>query len=263
MPSQQEKFAIFDPKKIFFQVLDFTGESMRGFCSTLRHPGKLRSRDFFYYFDLCGPKSLPIVLLIELLTGMILGLQAAIQLRKFGTELYVADTLGWSVFKEMGPLMVGIVATGRAGSAFAAELGTMKVNEELSALTTMGISYGRFLVAPKLLAMMLAMPLLTVFGDLAAVAGGGMIAMTFVDLPISVYNARLFEVLNPITFLLGIVKALVFGILITLAGCYMGIEADSDAQGVGRAATSAVVISILLIVLSDALMTQIFSYIGY
>ena len=223
----------------------------------------LRKKDLVYYLDLCGTRSLGVVLLISALMGMVLALQGALQLRKVGTDIFVVDLVGFAVLKEFGPLMVAIIATGRAGSAFAAEIGTMKVNEEIYALKTLGVAPESFLVTPKLLAMLIAMPLLTVFSDAAGIFGGLAVGVTFMNIPVTAYVERTFNVLDEITFLLGVLKCSVFSVLITLAGCYCGFQAEGDAQGVGRGATKAVVLSIFLVIIADAIMTLLYSFIGY
>ena len=223
----------------------------------------LRKKDLVYYLDLCGTRSLGVVLLISALMGMVLALQGALQLRKVGTDIFVVDLVGFAVLKEFGPLMVAIIATGRAGSAFAAEIGTMKVNEEIYALKTLGVAPESFLVTPKLLAMLIAMPILTVFSDAAGIFGGLAVGVTFMNIPITAYVERTFDVLDEITFLLGVLKCSVFSVLITLAGCYCGFQAEGDAQGVGRGATKAVVLSIFLVIIADAVMTLLYSFIGY
>jgi len=223
----------------------------------------LRKKDLVYYMDLCGTRSLGVVLLISALMGMVLALQGALQLRKVGTDIFVVDLVGFAVLKEFGPLMVAIIATGRAGSAFAAEIGTMKVNEEIYALKTLGVAPESFLVTPKLIAMLIAMPVLTVFSDAAGIFGGLAVGVTFMNIPITAYVERTFNVLDEITFLLGVLKCSVFSVLITLAGCYCGFQAEGDAQGVGRGATKAVVLSIFLVIIADAIMTLLYSFIGY
>ncbi|MBO5689689.1 MAG: ABC transporter permease [Lentisphaeria bacterium] len=250
-------------RRKFYRLVEFVGAVCRDACRDLRNWRRFRWRDMLYYLGLCGEKSVSIVLLICFLMGMVLALQAALQMRKFGTELFVADLVGFSLLKELGPLMVAMIATGRAGSAFAAEIGTMKVNEEISAMTTMGISPVRFLVIPKLLAMMIALPLLTVFGDFAGLLGGLFIGTTWLDIPAAAYWNRTMAVLAPMNLLLGLVKSWIFAILVTLAGCWRGFEAEPDAQGVGRGATDAVVLSILLIVIGDMLLTMFFASFGY
>jgi len=244
-------------------MVDLIGGIFRETVCVLRHPQLLRMKDVRYYLDLCGRGSLPIVLLICFLMGMILALQAALQMRKFGTEIFVADLVGFSIVKELGPLMVAMIATGRAGSAFAAEIGTMKVDEEVSALATMGVNPVRFLVVPKIAAMLLAMPLLTVFGDVAGLAGGLFIGVSWLEIPASAYWTRTITVLSPMTMLLGISKSLVFSVLVTFAGCWRGFEASPDAQGVGRGATGAVVVSILLVVVGDMMLTMFFAIFGF
>lgn len=242
--------------------LEFLGAVAQAVPSLFRKKG-LRMRDFRYYLDLCGSKSLPIVLLISLLMGGVLGIQAALQLTKFGAEIFTVDLVGFSVLKEFGPLMVAIILTGRAGSAFAAELGTMKVNEEISALETMGIRPVGYLVLPKLVAMLVAMPILTVFGDIAGIFGGMAIGISMMEIPFAAYWSRTINVLDGITLLLGILKSVVFALLITLSGCFYGFQSTSDAQGVGRSATQAVVASIFWVIIADALLTVLYSFIGY
>ena len=246
-------------KELLWKLVDplvFIGGVVRSLPTLFTRKG-LRKREIRYYLDLCGVQSVPIVVLICLLMG------AALQLRKVGTEIFTVDLVGFAVLKEFGPLMVAMIATGRAGSAFAAEIGTMKVNEEISALATMGIRPEAYLVLPKLIAMLVAMPLLAVIGDVAGIAGGMIVGVTYLDLPLAVYWERTIHSLNGITFLLGVLKCAVFSILVSLCGCYCGFAAEGDAQGVGRGATRAVVSSIFFVVIADAVMTMLYSFIGY
>ncbi len=243
-------------------ILIFSGGVVLALPEIFRRRNR-RWREFFYYFDLCGSQSLLIVLLICFLMGAVLGIQGALQMSKVGTEIFMVDLIGFSVLKELGPLMVAIIATGRAGSAFAAEIGTMKVNEELSALQTLGINPEGYLVIPKLAAMLLAMPLLTVCGDAAGIVGGMCVGVTVSGIPAAAYWTRTVDVLDIASVLSGLVKSGVYGVLITLAGCYCGFTSSGDAQGVGRAATQAVVVSIFLVVVADAVMTLLFSFIGW
>lgn len=252
-------------KELFWKLADplvFIGSVVRSLPTLFTRKG-LRKREIRYYLDLCGVQSVPIVVLICLLMGAVLGLQAALQLRKVGTEIFTVDLVGFAVLKEFGPLMVAMIATGRAGSAFAAEIGTMKVNEEISALATMGIRPEAYLVLPKLIAMLVAMPLLAVIGDVAGIAGGMIVGVTYLDLPLAVYWERTIHSLNGTTFLLGVLKCAVFSVLVSLCGCYCGFSAEGDAQGVGRGATRAVVSSIFFVVIADAVMTMLYSFIGY
>ena len=242
--------------------LVFIGAVVRALPTLFTRRG-LRKREIRYYLDLCGVQSVPIVVLICLLMGAVLGLQAALQLRKVGTEIFTVDLVGFAVLKEFGPLMVAMIATGRAGSAFAAEIGTMKVNEEISALATMGIRPEAYLVLPKLIAMLVAMPLLAAIGDVAGIAGGMIVGVSYLNIPLAVYWERTIHALSGVTFLLGVLKCAVFSILVSLCGCYCGFSAEGDAQGVGRGATRAVVSSIFFVVIADAVMTMLYSFIGY
>ena len=245
------------------ETFTFWGEVACSVGLLLCNPRKLRWKNFFYYMDMCGATALPIVLLICFLMGITVAFQAAVQMRKFGTEIFVADLVGFSMLKEFGPLMVALIATGRAGSSFAAEIGAMKAEEELSALSTMGISPVRFLVVPKLLAMIISMPLLTVFGDIAGLAGGLAVFRCFLDMPSSTYIDRIGEVLTPMVFVLGVVKGVFFGAMIALVGCREGFRSQPDSQGVGRSATRAVVRAILFLIVIDTIMTVLYSFWGY
>ena len=195
------------------EMVCFVGDLSKVSWGVLRKPSRLRWKETLYYMDMCGSQAVPIVLMICFLMGVILGFQAAVQMRKFGTELYVADLVGFSILKELGPLMVAMIATGRAGSAFAAEIGTMKVNEEISALETMGFAPSRFLVIPKLLAMVIVSPVLTVFGDVIGIVGGFVVGTTMLGLPLMAYYNRTVEVLYPMVFLLGMVKSVAFALV--------------------------------------------------
>lgn len=245
------------------ETLIFCGECACSLALLVRNPKKLRWRNFFYYMDVCGASALGIVILICFLMGITIAFQAAIQMRKFGTEIFVADLTGFSMLKEFGPLMVALIATGRAGSSFAAEIGSMKAEEEISALTTMGISPVRFLVVPKLLAMVICMPALIVFGDIAGLLGGLAVGMGFLGLTAETYISRTLEVLTPMTLLLGVLKGVFFGAMIALVGCREGFRSSPDSQGVGRATTRAVVRAILFLIIIDTLITLIYSFWGY
>lgn len=243
--------------KSFHSFAVFCGEVFLSVLETIRHPFRIRTRETLYYLEQCGVKSVPIVLLICFLLGMILAFQGAIQLMQFGTEIFIVDLVSYSVLKELGPVMVAIIATGRAGSAFAAEIGTMIADEEVNALSTMGISISRFIVIPKLIAMIIAMPILCAFGDIAALIGGMLVGNTVADIPFAAYYMRTINILEASTFLFGIGKSVIFGILIALIGCYKGLQSTMDAQGVGRSATNAVVSSILAVIICDAIIAVI------
>ncbi len=241
--------------KGFYRFMIFLGEVSLSILNAIRRPTKIRWRETLYYLELCGVKSVAIVIVICFLLGCILAFQGALQLKQFGTEIFIVDLVGFSVLQELGPFMVAIIATGRAGSAFAAEIGTMIVDEEVYALSTMGISVPRFLVIPKLIALMISLPILSAIGDIAAIFGGFFIGVTYANIPMAAYLSRTISVLDISSFTFGISKSIVFAIIIALIGCYKGLQSSMDAQGVGRSATSAVVTSIFAIVISDAIMT--------
>ena len=245
------------------QLFCFIGELTVTIIATLRCPQKIRWRETFYYMDQCGCKALPITIIICLLMGLILGFQGAVQLSKVGTDIFLADFVGVSILKELGPLMVAMVATGRAGSSFAAEIGTMKVSEEIDALETMGCSPQRFLVIPKLLAMVVAMPLLTIFGNIAGIIGGFIVGITMLQLPPIAYYNRTIGAITPMVFTSGLIKSLAFAVIITVVGCMRGFQAENDAQSVGRVTTSAVVTAIFWIVIADWILTMLFTMMGY
>ena len=248
-----------DVGKHCLSMLGHVGDFSAEIARAIRHPGKIRWRETFYYMDMCGSDALPIVSAICFLMGLILGFQGAIQMHRFGTDIFLADAVGLIIIKELGPLMVAMIATGRAGSAFAAEIGTMKVAEEISAMTTFGFVPSRFLFIPKLIAMVVTAPLLTVFGDIIGILGGMTVGYFQLGIPIAAYTNRTLVALNSTHLAESLTKSLVFAVLITVVGCVRGFESDSDAQGVGRSATSAVVTSILMIVLADTVLTALFS----
>lgn len=240
-------------------VIEFAGELTHAICMGFRHPRRVRWRDVFLYMDRCGTDALPIVLLICFLMGLILGFQAAMQLRVFGADIYVADLVGLSITRELGPLMVAMICTGRAGSAFAAEIGTMNVSEEVDALVTMGLEPSRFLVVPKVLALMAVMPLLTIFGNVAGIAGGFVVAVLQLNLPVLAYWNQTVTALDQWDIMQGLIKSLVFGLFVAAVGCLRGLQTRGGARGVGSSTTSAVVSGIFLIVILDAVMTILFA----
>lgn len=240
-------------------LIAFIGVTASALFAAARNPRKVRWKETLYYMDMCGSNALPITAINCFLMGLVLALQAAVQLRKFGSEILVADLVGCSIVKELGPLMVAVIATGRAGSAFAAEIGTMKVNEEIDAMTTMGFVPARFIVVPKIIAMTLVMPLLTVFGDVVGVIGGMSIGVTSLGIPFMTYYNRTINAITPMYFFEGVIKSVVFSVLIAGVGCMRGFESSKDAQGVGRSATSAVVSGIFLIVVADMIFTFLFT----
>jgi len=240
----------------FFEWCAYLGETVcEGFGMVL-HPNRFRFGDAALAFDRAGPGGLPITLLIGLLLGLILAFESAASLRMFGVEVYVADLIAIGLFRELGPLVTGIILAGRSGSAFAAEIGTMKVDEELDALSTMGLPPVRFLVLPRVFAAMLAMPFLTICGELAGLLGGAVV-LHLMGIPASVYWKHVTETSTIFMIVFGLAKSMLFGVLVGLIGCISGMRTKNTADGVGVAATSAVVGGIVAIAVADGILAVI------
>ncbi|MDX2166948.1 MAG: MlaE family lipid ABC transporter permease subunit [Deltaproteobacteria bacterium] len=237
----------------------FTGEVLLGLLDAARHPAKMRWRDVWLYMQRAGYEALPIVSLISFLMGLITAFQAATQLSQFGADIYVANLVGLSITRELGPLMTAIIAAGRSGAAYAAEIGTMKVNEEVDALEAMGLDRTRFLITPKVVALVVMLPLLTLFADLVGILGGLFVAVFKLDLPAVVYFRQMRLYMVPWDIGQGLVKALVFAVLIATIGCLRGLEARESAESVGRTTTSAIVAGIFAIICADAVFTVLFN----
>jgi phospholipid/cholesterol/gamma-HCH transport system permease protein len=194
--------------------------------------------------------------------GLILAFVGAVQLRLFGAQIYVADLVGIGMAREMGAMMTAIVMAGRTGAAFAAQLGTMEVNEEIDALKTLGMSPMEFLVLPRMLALVLMLPLLCLYADLMGIVGGGLIGVGMLDISPTEYINETISALTLTQFMAGLIKAAVFGVLVALSGCLRGMQCGRSASAVGEAATRAVVTAIVSIIVSDALLTVIYDKIG-
>lgn len=236
----------------------FLGETLVEALSLPFHPRRFRLGDFALAFERACFDGLPISTAIGFLLGLILAFQSASALQMFGVEVYVADLIAIGLFRELGPLVTAIVLAGRSGSAFAAEIGTMKVDEELDALTTMGLPPVRFLVLPRVLAAALAMPVLTICAELAGLLGGA-IVLRVMDIPSTVFWRHVADSTTPFMILLGLGKGALFGFLVGLIGCSHGVRTKNTADGVGAAATAAVVGGIVAIALSDGLLA-VFCY---
>src|ERR1700733_993965 len=209
-----------------------------------------------------GVRALPILSLITFFIGLILALQSAYELRRFGAMNYVATAVAISMSRELGPLITAIVVIGRSGSAFAAEIGTMKVTEEIDALEVMAINPVHFLVAPKFLAMIFMLPCLTIWANTLGIFGGALFGVTQADFTLSRYLQASVESLYLRDILSGLAKSVMFGITITAVGCLEGLSTDGGAEQVGRSTTRAVVISILLVVVVDLIFTALFFFLG-
>ncbi|MDD2391109.1 MAG: ABC transporter permease [Desulfobacterales bacterium] len=244
------------------EITDFIGEAFISFARLVLGRARLRRSDLLAIIQECGARALPIVTLISVLVGLILAFVGAIQLKVFGAQIYVADLVGIGMVREMGAIMAGIIMAGRTGAAFAAQLGTMQVNEEIDALKTLGISPVEFLVLPRLIALALMMPLLCVYADLMGIIGGLIVGVGMLDLNIIEYCNHTREAVSLNDFWIGIFMSAVFGVLVALAGCLRGMHCGRSASDVGDAATSAVVTGIVCIIVSTAIITIICDVIG-
>ena len=243
-------------------ILNFVGECVLGAGRVSRRPGKFRWRDCLDQMQECGAMGLPIVSLISFLVGLTMAYQAAIELRQFGADIYVADLVGESVVREMGPMMVAVVLAGRTGAAFAATLGNMKTNEEIDALEVLGISAVDFLVLPRLIALAIMMPLLALYADFVGMLGGMVVSAGILQIPPTAYWIETQSIVDLTDINSGLIKATAFGLLVGLSGCLRGMQSERSAAGVGKATTSAVVTAILLIIVADALFAVLFNFLG-
>ncbi len=244
------------------EMLEFLGEAVLAFLMLLRRKARFRRSDLTLIIQESGASALGIVSLITFLVGLILAFTGAVQLRQFGAEIYVADLVGIGMTREMGALMAGIIMAGRTGAAFAAQLGTMQVNEEIDALTTLGISPMEFLVLPRMLALVLMMPLLTLYGDLLGILGGLTVGTGVLNLSVTEYFIETQKAVGLNSFAVGLVKSVVFGAIIAIAGCLRGMKCGRSAQAVGEATTSAVVMAIVSIIAADGIFAVITDAIG-
>lgn len=243
-------------------MLAFLGEIILSLKRFMLGKAQYRKSDFFLVVQEVGPQALGIVSLISFLVGLILAYMGAIQLSQFGAQIFVADLVAIGMVREIGALMTGIIVAGRTGAAFAAQLGTMQVNEEIDAFKTLGISPMDFLVLPRLLALVLMIPLLTIYSGAIGILAGLIIGNVVFDIGIFEYYYQTIRALNLNQFAVGIVKGTIYGILVAYAGCLRGIQCGRSAQAVGQAATSAVVTGILLIVIFASLLTVLFHNLG-
>ena len=239
----------------------FLGETFATALGMLLHPRRFRFRDAALAFERAGFDGLPITSVIGFLLGLILAFESAASLQMFGVEVYVADLIAIGLFRELGPLVTAIILAGRSGSAFAAEIGTMKVDEELDALTTFGLPPVRFLVMPRVAAATLAMPVLTIFAELAGLVGGA-IVLQLMRVPAVVYWSHVADTTTIFIILLGLGKSALFGLLVGLIGCSAGMRTRNTADGVGVAATAAVVGGIVAIAVTDGLIAVICYLLG-
>jgi phospholipid/cholesterol/gamma-HCH transport system permease protein len=244
------------------QMLQFLGEAMESFGRLTIGRARFRRSDFFEIIFECGAAALPIVTLISFLVGLILAFVGAIQLTQFGAQIYVADLVGIAMAREMGALMTAIIMSGRTGAAFAAQLGTMQVNEEIDALTTFGLSPMDFLVLPRMIALILMMPLLCIYSDLMGILGGALVGVGMLKLSVIEYVNATINGVSLTDFSVGIFKSSIFGVLVAICGCMRGIQCGRSASAVGLAATSAVVTAIVFIIVTDGLFAVLTNALG-
>ena len=235
------------------EMFTFLGDNLVALVNLFRRRAQFRWSDAFLAMQECGPQALGIVAMINFLVGLILAFVGAIELKRFGASIYVADLVGIATVREMGCIMTGIILSGRTGAAFAAQLGTMKVNEEISALETFGISPVEFLVLPRMVALILVMPFLCAFADLISIAGGFLVSISMLDVTATEYLTRSIHAIQLKSFLLGIGKGSFFGFLVAYAGCFRGMQSGYSAAAVGEATTKAVVTGITAIIASDGI----------
>lgn len=240
----------------------FVGEVVQAGTRLVTGRARMRRVDFWMALQQCGPGALPIVSLIASLIGLILAFVGAAQLQAFGAQLYIANMVAIGMTREMGALMTAVIMAGRTGAAYAAELGSMQANEEIDALKTFGFPPLEFLILPRLLALLVSMPILTVFADALGIFGGFVIGAGLFDISAAQYINQSLAMLSLTDFLLGLFKSLVFAVLIGLIGCYYGLSCGRNAQAVGQATTKAVVSIIVALVVSDALITLICTQLG-
>jgi phospholipid/cholesterol/gamma-HCH transport system permease protein len=244
------------------EMVGFVGEATLATARLVRGKARFRSCDLLLTLQECGIQALPIVSLISFLVGLILAFIGAIQLMAFGAQIYVADLVGIAMAREMGAIMVAVVMAGRTGAAFAAQLGTMTVNEEIDALRTLGFSPMEFLVLPRMLALALMMPLLCLYANLIGIVGGTVVGVGMLDLSLAQYIHETQAAVDLTDFAVGLAKAIVFGVLVALAGCLRGLQCERNSAAVGAAATSAVVTAIVWIIVTDAVFAVVTHLIG-
>ena len=241
-------------------VFSFIGSVCLSLLYVCLHPKSLRMDDTLGSMEKTGVNALPIVGLISFLLGLIMAFMSSVQLRQFGANIYVASLVSLAMVRELGPIMTAIIVAGRSGSAYAAEIGTMKISEEVDALFTMGFDPTRFLVVPKIVATIIVVPFLTLFSDLFAILGGLVVGVFMLDVTANAYIAQTFKTLSLFDVFWGLLKSGVFALLITVVGCLRGFQVKGGAASVGQATTSAVVTGIFLIILSDSIFAIILRY---
>ena len=242
----------------FWGYLAFVGESALALLSALRHPRRLRWRPILRNVQIAGVDALPITGLLSFLMGLVIAYQGADQLQRFGANIFVVDLVALAMLRELSPLLTAIIIAGRSGSAYTAQIGTMKVTEEIDALRTIGVGAQDLLVVPKVIALVIVMPLLTVYTDVTGVLGGMVMAKLKLGVGFGAFADRLDDAVQLSSYWTGLVKAPVFALIVALVGCYRGFQVGGSADSVGAQTTMSVVQSIFLVIVTDALFSIVF-----
>ena len=240
--------------------LAFVGESMTVLVRACLHPHRLRWRPILHNMQTAGVEALPITGLLSFLMGIVIAYQGADQLQRFGANIFIADLVGLAMLRELSPLLTAIIIAGRSGSAYTAQIGTMKVTEEIDALRTIGVVPQELLVLPKMIALILVLPLLTVYTDVTGVLGGMIMARSKLDVSFGVFLDRLDEAISLSSYVTGVSKAPVFAMIIALVGCYRGFQVSGSAESVGTQTTMSVVQSIFFVIVTDAVFSIVFNW---
>jgi phospholipid/cholesterol/gamma-HCH transport system permease protein len=246
-----------------YGLLGFMGATLIAFWNVATHPRRFRFHATVHRFEVVGVSALGIIGLMSFLIGVVIAQQGAVQLRQFGAEVYTINLVGRITLRELGVLMTAIMVAGRSGSAFAAQIGTMKLTEEIDAMRTIGVSPMEALVVPRTLAVVMMLPLLGFYSALIAIIGGGLLCWVQLDIPPITFVQRIREVVPLNDLWVGLIKAPVFGAIIAMAGCFQGMQVEADAEQVGRRTTIAVVQAIFLVIVLDAFFAVFFSEIGW
>ena len=248
--------------KTVVDTFEFVGELALSVIRLIRGKAHIRMVEVMQIVQACSWQALPIVSLISLLVGLILAFMGAVQLRLFGAQIYVADLVGIGMAREMGAVMTGVIMAGRTGAAFAANLGSMQVNEEIDALQTLGVAPMDYLVLPRITALMLMMPLLCIYADFMGILGGMLVGVGAFDISATQYLNQTRNALSVTHFGIGVVKSVIFGLIVAICGCMQGMRSGRSAAAVGQATTSAVVIAIVYIVVADGLFAVLTNVLG-
>ncbi len=244
------------------ELLEFLGELMLSFGRLVRGKATYLRSDLVQYVQEAGAEALPIVSLISFLIGMIFAFVGVMQLENFGAGIYTADLVAVAMVREMAPIMTAIIMAGRTGAAYAAQIGTMKVNEEVDALTTLGMDPIDFLVTPRVIALIVMLPMLTLYGSIMGILGGALVGLSMLDVSLVQYATQTVESVGLNSLLGGLFKSVVYGSLVAIAGCQQGLACGNSAMAVGQSTTRAVVMGIVLIVVSASILTVIYINLG-